>query len=198
LNIFHEYLIQYVAKNIATCKTKYLYNQPKPHFFQKLLWMMTVFVECVRLDLENHSKCSTIQKQHQAKENWENMIQPKNKVNFKFWYICVCKISMVMEQCLISPLWEVPVALSHIFSFTVYARAWWSAFMHLARLSTIFQMYQYFTIYRQYFFLKIEHFSNVPRYRSNIKQKKIEKIWFSQRIKLILNSDTFVYAKFLW
>ena len=38
--------------------------------------MMTVFVECVRLDLENHSKCPTIQKQHQAKENWENMIQP--------------------------------------------------------------------------------------------------------------------------
>lgn len=31
---------------------------------------------------------------------------------------------------MISPLWEVPVAISHIFSFTVYARAWWSAFMH--------------------------------------------------------------------
>ena len=31
--------------------------------------MITVFVECVRLDLENHSKCPTIQKQHQAKEN---------------------------------------------------------------------------------------------------------------------------------
>ena len=29
---------------------------------------MTVFVECVRLDLENHSKCPTIQKQHQAKD----------------------------------------------------------------------------------------------------------------------------------
>ena len=31
---------------------------------------------------------------------------------------------------MISPLWEVPVAVSHLFSFTVYARAWWSAFMH--------------------------------------------------------------------
>ena len=28
--------------------------------------MMTVFVECARFDLENHSKCPTIQKQHQA------------------------------------------------------------------------------------------------------------------------------------
>jgi hypothetical protein len=53
----------------------------------------------------------------------------------------------------------VPVALSHIFSFTVYARAWWTGFMHPAGLSKFFQMYQYFTIYRQYFFLKIEHFS---------------------------------------
>jgi hypothetical protein len=26
---------------------------------------------------------------------------------------------------LISPLWEVPVVVSHLFSFTVYARAWW-------------------------------------------------------------------------
>jgi hypothetical protein len=42
----------------------------KMHMHSK---MMTVFVECVRLDLENHSKCPTIQKQHQAKEN---MIQP--------------------------------------------------------------------------------------------------------------------------
>ena len=39
--------------------------------------MMTVFVECVRLDLENYSKCPTIQKQHQAKENRENMNQPQ-------------------------------------------------------------------------------------------------------------------------
>ena len=31
---------------------------------------------------------------------------------------------------LASALWEVPVAVSHLFSFTVYARAWWSAFMH--------------------------------------------------------------------
>ena len=31
---------------------------------------------------------------------------------------------------MISPLWEVPVAVSHLFSFTVYARPWWSAFMH--------------------------------------------------------------------
>jgi hypothetical protein len=55
----------------------------------------------------------------------------------------------------------VPVALSHIFSFTVYARAWWSAFIHPAGLSKFVQMYQYFTIYRgrQNFFLKIEHFS---------------------------------------
>jgi hypothetical protein len=29
----------------------------------------TIFVECVRFDLENHSKCPTIQKQHQVKEN---------------------------------------------------------------------------------------------------------------------------------
>jgi hypothetical protein len=27
-------------------------------------------------DLENHSKCPTIQKKHQGKENLENMIQP--------------------------------------------------------------------------------------------------------------------------
>jgi hypothetical protein len=40
-----------------------------------------------------------------------------------------------IKQWLISPMWEVPVALSHIFSFTVYARAWWSAFMHPAGLS---------------------------------------------------------------
>jgi hypothetical protein len=33
-----------------------------------------------------------------------------------------------IKQWLISPLWEVPVAVSHLFSFTVYARAWWSAF----------------------------------------------------------------------
>jgi hypothetical protein len=37
LNIFHEYLLQYVAKSIATCKKKSLYNQPKPYFFKKLL-----------------------------------------------------------------------------------------------------------------------------------------------------------------
>ena len=29
--------IQYVAKSIATCKKKSLYNQPKPYFFQKNL-----------------------------------------------------------------------------------------------------------------------------------------------------------------
>ena len=29
---------QYVVKSIATCKTKSLYNQPKPYFFKKLLW----------------------------------------------------------------------------------------------------------------------------------------------------------------
>jgi hypothetical protein len=29
----------------------------------------------------------------------------------------------------------VPVVLSHIFSFTVYARAWWTGFMHPAGLS---------------------------------------------------------------
>ena len=28
---------QYVAKSIATCKKKSLYNQPKPYFFKKLL-----------------------------------------------------------------------------------------------------------------------------------------------------------------
>ena len=27
--------IQYVAKSIATCKKKSLYNQPKPYFFKK-------------------------------------------------------------------------------------------------------------------------------------------------------------------
>ena len=32
---------------------------------------MTVFVECVRLDLENHSKCPTIQKQHQARSQFQ-------------------------------------------------------------------------------------------------------------------------------
>jgi hypothetical protein len=31
--------------------------------------MMTVFVEYVRLDLENHWKCPTIQKKHQVTEN---------------------------------------------------------------------------------------------------------------------------------
>jgi hypothetical protein len=30
--------IQYVAKSIATCKKKSLYNQPKPYFFKKILW----------------------------------------------------------------------------------------------------------------------------------------------------------------
>jgi hypothetical protein len=60
---------------------------------------------------------------------------------------------------LISPLWEVPVALSHIFSFTVYARAWWSDFMHPAGLSKFFKCTSTSHIYRQYFFLKIEHFS---------------------------------------
>ena len=29
--------IQYVAKSIATCKKKSLYNQPKPYFFQKII-----------------------------------------------------------------------------------------------------------------------------------------------------------------
>jgi hypothetical protein len=29
--------LQYVAKSIATCKKKSLYNQPKPYFFTKLL-----------------------------------------------------------------------------------------------------------------------------------------------------------------
>jgi hypothetical protein len=29
--------IQYVAKSIATCKKKSLYNQPKPYFFKKIL-----------------------------------------------------------------------------------------------------------------------------------------------------------------
>jgi hypothetical protein len=38
----------------------------KMHMHSK---MITVFVECVRLYLENHSKCPTIQKQHQANEN---------------------------------------------------------------------------------------------------------------------------------
>jgi hypothetical protein len=46
----------------------------------------------------------------------------------------------------------------HIFAFTVYARAWWSAFMHSTGLSKFVQMYQYFTIDRQYFLFKIEHF----------------------------------------
>jgi hypothetical protein len=40
---------------------------------------------------------------------------------------------------LISPLWEVPVVLSQIFSFTVYARAWWTGFMHPAGLSKFFK-----------------------------------------------------------
>jgi ubiquitin C-terminal hydrolase len=38
--------------------------------------MITGFVEYVRLDLENHWKCPPIQKQHQAKQNKENMNQP--------------------------------------------------------------------------------------------------------------------------
>jgi hypothetical protein len=29
--------VQNVAKSIATCKKKSLYNQPKPYFFKKLL-----------------------------------------------------------------------------------------------------------------------------------------------------------------
>ena len=29
--------LQYVVKRIATCKTKSLYNQPKPYFFKTLL-----------------------------------------------------------------------------------------------------------------------------------------------------------------
>jgi hypothetical protein len=50
-----------------------------------------------------------------------------------------CIFDKSIKQWLISPLWEVPVALSHIFSFTVYARAWWSAFMHPAELSKFFK-----------------------------------------------------------
>jgi hypothetical protein len=34
---------------------------------------------------------------------------------------------------------EVPVVLSHIFSFTVYARAWWTGFMHPPSLSKFFK-----------------------------------------------------------
>jgi hypothetical protein len=34
----------------------------------------------------------------------------------------------------------VPVTLSQIFSFTVYARAWWYAFMHPAGLSKILKV----------------------------------------------------------
>jgi hypothetical protein len=59
---------------------------------------------------------------------------------------------------LISPLLEVPISLSHIFSLAVYSRAWLLGFMHPQGFN-FFQMYQYFTIYRQYFFLKNEHFS---------------------------------------
>jgi hypothetical protein len=33
----------------------------------------------------------------------------------------------------------VPVVLSHLFSFTVYARDWWTGFMHPAGLSTFFK-----------------------------------------------------------
>jgi hypothetical protein len=50
-----------------------------------------------------------------------------------------------------------PVVLSHILSFTVYARAWWSGFMHPAGLSKFSNVPALH--YRQYFFLKIEHFS---------------------------------------
>jgi hypothetical protein len=34
---------------------------------------------------------------------------------------------------------DVLVVLSHIFSFTVYATAWWSGFMHPAGLSKMFK-----------------------------------------------------------
>jgi hypothetical protein len=33
-----EWHKQYVAKSIATCKKNSLYNQPKPYFFQRILW----------------------------------------------------------------------------------------------------------------------------------------------------------------
>ena len=52
---------------------------------------------------------------------------------------CICIFDTSIKQWLISPLWEVPVAFSHICPFTVYARAWCSAFMHPAGLSKFFK-----------------------------------------------------------
>jgi hypothetical protein len=55
-----------------------------------------------------------------------------------------------------------PVALSHIFSFTVYARAWWSAFMHPAGLSTFYKCTSTSLFTGSTFSLKMNIFHEYP------------------------------------
>jgi hypothetical protein len=43
-----------------------------------------------------------------------------HSTNTAIIFECICIFDKSITQWLISPLWEVPVALSHIFSFTVY------------------------------------------------------------------------------
>jgi hypothetical protein len=61
---------------------------------------------------------------------WFSKSSLTHSTNTVVIFECICIFDNNIKQWLISPLWQVPVVLSHIFSFTVYARAWWSAFMH--------------------------------------------------------------------
>jgi hypothetical protein len=70
---------------------------------------------------------------------WLSKSSLTHSTNTVIIFECICIFDKSIKQWLISPLWEVPVALSYIFSFTVYARAWWSAFMHPAGLSKFFK-----------------------------------------------------------
>ena len=70
---------------------------------------------------------------------WFSKSSLTHSTNTVVIFECICIVDKNIKQWLISPLWQVPVALSHIFSFTVYARAWWSASMHPAGLSIFFK-----------------------------------------------------------
>ena len=70
---------------------------------------------------------------------WFSKSSLTHSTNTVIIFECICIFDKSIKQWLISPLWEVPVVLSHIFSFTVYARAWWTGFMHPAGLSKFFK-----------------------------------------------------------
>ena len=70
---------------------------------------------------------------------WFSKSSLTHSTNAVIIFECICIFDKSIKQWLISPLWEVPVVLSQIFSFTVYARAWWTGFMHPAGLSKFFK-----------------------------------------------------------